>query len=143
MSPYLVQKLAELRYARTQEGRTWLRAITTLQLIQLQKEQAMRNHHISFKYYLAFSIPGPNSFRVVTKEASSLLDLGDGFKMVPSRRPSYNAQKDGIKVHWDKLCRADGKPLQDKGWVTRRFKELQAQGWTLVASPVTDDGKSH
>jgi hypothetical protein len=52
--------------------------------------------------------------------------------VVPSRRPGYNAQTDGIKVHWHKLCRADGKPLQDKGWMTRRFKELQAQGWIEV-----------
>ena len=96
------------------------------------------------KFYIAFSIHGTNQFTVATRQVDltsiehALNYLGQGFKVIPSRRPGYDSKRDGFKLSWTKLNRADGTPLQNKGWVTKRFNELKAQGWTLVeAKPCT------
>ncbi len=88
------------------------------------------------KYYIAFSIHGTNKFTVATKDIDlSISPLSllaqHGFTVAQSRRFKTDPA-DGIKMHWSKLNRKDGTPLQDKGWVTRRFKQLVAQGWVLV-----------
>lgn len=94
-------------------------------------------------FYIAFSIHGTNKFKVATLKIvgtadAALARLGPGFKVAQSRRPVYDVRKDGIKLHWDKLVRQDGTPIQDPGWVTKRFNQLKAQGWTLVkAKPHT------
>lgn len=82
-------------------------------------------------YYIAFSIHGTNDFRVAIKSDLTQEEL-KAFKQVPSRRPDYNKDKDGVKLHWKKLNREDGSPIQNKGWVTKRFNQLKAMGWTLV-----------
>lgn len=85
-------------------------------------------------YYIAFSIHGTNKFIVATKRMTeSVYDLHkQGFVRQPSRRNSYKPS-DGIKLHWDKLTRmVDGKPYTNRAWVSRRFKELVAAGWTVV-----------
>lgn len=92
------------------------------------------------KCYIAFSIHGTNKFTVATKEFKDYEAVGDfclcggpgSFMIGESRRPGYNKDKDGVKLLWSKLNRKDGKPLTDKGWVTRRFKELAKGGWTIV-----------
>ncbi len=102
------------------------------------------------KFYIAFSIHGTNKFTVATysipnKQRSPGLphqivkDLfGPAFTIAPSRRPNYDASKDGIKLHWNRLVRKDGTPIQNKGWVTKRFNQLNALGWTIVpANPCT------
>lgn len=100
------------------------------------------------KFYIAFSIHGTNKFTVATKDVAVIKDkappsmnqmsqvvesiFGKDFRMATSRRPNYNANADGIKLHWSRLCRKDGKPIQNKGWVTKRFNELKKMGWTIV-----------
>lgn len=94
------------------------------------------------KFYIAFSIHGTNKFKVATlelKDRSGSVDhltvatlLGGDFTLAKSRRPGYNAAKDGYKLHWSRLSRKDGTPLQDKGWVTKRFNQLVKMGWTMV-----------
>lgn len=84
------------------------------------------------KFYIAFSVRGTNKFKVATKNAELLQDLGSGFTAAASRRRTYDAANDGTKVHWNGLVRKDGTPIQDKGWVTKRFNQLQKAGWTLV-----------
>jgi D-alanyl-D-alanine carboxypeptidase len=94
-------------------------------------------------FYIAFSIHGTKSFKVATLHVvgtadAALARLGPEFKVATSRRPSYDVKKDGIKLHWSRLMRKDGTPLQDKGWVTKRFNQLKAQGWKIVkAKPHT------
>lgn len=85
------------------------------------------------KYYIAFSVHGTNRFYVATKESSGPISaLGEGFTPVPSRRADYDHSKDGVKLHWAKLCRKDGHPYTNRAWVVRRFKELEQQGWVRV-----------
>lgn len=96
------------------------------------------------KFYIAFSIHGTNKFKVATYSIpnpqcfSGLPDqiikdlFGSDFTLAKSRRPGYNAAKDGYKLHWSRLNRKDGTPLQDKGWVTKRFNQLVKMGWKMV-----------
>jgi len=85
------------------------------------------------KYYLAFSVHGTNKFFVLTREAERVEDLGPGFRVVSSRRPLYNPQTDGFKVHWTGLTRKkDGQPYTNPVWIRRRLRELQNAGWTRV-----------
>ena len=83
------------------------------------------------QYYIAFSIHGTNNFRVAIKQDLSQDEL-KMFKVARSRRPDYDPIKDGIKLHWDALNRKDGSPIENKGWVTKRFHQLQRMGWHLV-----------
>lgn len=85
-------------------------------------------------YYVAFSIHGTNKFLVATKRMDATSDelYAQGFVRQASRRNNY-MPSDGIKLHWDKLTRkVDGKPYTNPAWVSRRFKELVAAGWTMV-----------
>jgi len=91
-------------------------------------------------FYIAFSIHGTKSFKVATLHIvgtaeAALARLGPEFKVATSRRPG---KRQHGQLHWDRLLRQDGTPLQDKGWVTKRFNQLKAQGWKLVkAKPHT------
>lgn len=84
------------------------------------------------KFYVAFSIHGTNQFRVAVKSARSIEALGPDFRQAVSRRDNYNASRDGVKVHWNKLIRKDGTPLESKCWVSKRFNQLVALGWREV-----------
>lgn len=57
--------------------------------------------------------------------------LPEGFLAVPDPK----GEKPGsVKLHWDKLnstAKGVRTPLQNKGWITRRFNELAAQGWSV------------
>jgi hypothetical protein len=109
------------------------------------------------KFYIAFSIHGTNSFRVVTKEVVGIepLNLGQheaeelrrqfqdndpkmdakryDWSLMPSRRSNADVKKDGYKIHWSGLRRKDGTPIQNKSWVSKRFNELKRMGWVEVA----------
>lgn len=91
-------------------------------------------------FYLAFSIHGTNKFRVFTKSASSCEELGKGFSVDASRRPGYNINKDGLKVHWTGLLTKDGKPMVSPSWVHRRLRALVAEGWTEVTPRADSEG---
>lgn len=89
------------------------------------------------KFYIAFSIAGTNKFTVATftvigTPEAALARLGPDFTTAQSRRPAYDVKTDGIKLHWNKLMRQDGTPIQDRGWVTKRFNQLKVKGWTIV-----------
>lgn len=87
------------------------------------------------KAYIAFSIHGTCAFivatkiievfgrTIVTKPPSGI------FSKVESRRP--NAAIDDLKLHWDKLNKADGTPHTNPSWVIRRFNELEKAGWII------------
>ncbi len=59
-------------------------------------------------------------------------DDPDGFMLCESRRPNYDPVKDGYKLKWNKLNRADGTPMTSPGWVLRRFSELEKAGWEII-----------
>ena len=82
------------------------------------------------KVYVAFSIHGTNNFMVVTN-VIDIAKLPTGFTIARSRRPNYDAKKDGVKLNWASLNKADGKPHTNRGWMTRRFNQLVRMGWTL------------
>lgn len=93
------------------------------------------------KYYIAFSIAGTNTFIIAKKEVPGLpltpkaLEA-QGFTIAQSRRPNYNAQRDGIKLHWDKLVSTKTKkPYTNPSWIIRRFAELQNLGWEVINRP--------
>lgn len=104
------------------------------------------------KFYIAFSIHGTNKFTVATCDKpakspilempdSTIKDLfGPEFSIARSRRPDYNIKTDGVKLHWSKLLRKDGTPIQDKGWVTKRFNQLVKRGWIVVSPKVLNKG---
>lgn len=87
------------------------------------------------KVYIAFSIHGTNCFIVATREVTLLtpfLSYNPWFNLAESRRPGVNKVVDGHKLNWTKLCKADGTPHTNPGWVLRRFNELERRGWTIV-----------
>jgi hypothetical protein len=87
------------------------------------------------KVYIAFSIHGTNCFIVATREVTLLtpfLSYNPWFSLAESRRPGVNKVVDGYKLNWTKLCKADGTPHTNPGWVLRRFNELERRGWTIV-----------
>lgn len=87
------------------------------------------------KFYLAFSIHGTKKFFVFTRNAADLQALGKEFSQMGSRRPDYNANADGYKVHWTGLNTKDGQPLRSASWAHRRMRKLLTLGWTQVAGP--------
>ena len=86
----------------------------------------------TYKAYIAFSIHGSNCFIVATRRLIEGAPLPSGFSVVPSRRPDVDVTIDGYKLNWTKLCKADGTPHTNPGWVLRRFNELERRGWTIV-----------
>lgn len=82
-------------------------------------------------YYIAFSIHHTRAF--VTANISSFADLTKvpGFTKAESRRPDYNEETDGIKLHWDRLLSKKGEPLRSPQVILARFKELEDQGWVV------------
>lgn len=82
------------------------------------------------KVYIAFSIHGTKNFKVVTNTLD-LTKLPKGFTLARSRRPNYDITKDGAKLHWSELNKADGTPHTDPGWVSRRINQLIRMGWVL------------
>lgn len=93
------------------------------------------------KYYIAFSIAGTNTFIIAKKEIPGLPRTKEdlavyGFSVAQSRRPNYNPQRDGIKLHWDKLVSTKTKkPYTNPSWIIRRFAELQNLGWEVINRP--------
>lgn len=96
------------------------------------------------KVYVAFSIHGTLAFLIavrniqpVAPEAKVLLIAGRPFTVVPSRRPDYDAEKDGVKLHWGNLYRktpyADGvyRPIKCPVKALSLFKLLESEGWTI------------
>ena len=86
----------------------------------------------TYKAYIAFSIHGSNCFIVATRRLIESAPLPSGFGVVQSRRPDVDVTIDGCKLNWTKLCKADGTPHTNPGWVLRRFNELERRGWTIV-----------
>jgi len=96
------------------------------------------------KFYIAYSVAGTNRFTVATfhtrksQKAGETWDafterlFGKGFKVARSRRPSYDHQKDGTKLHWEGFITLEGQPMKSRSWITRRFNELKERGWTIV-----------
>ncbi|BCG50185.1 hypothetical protein [Ralstonia phage RP13] len=85
--------------------------------------------------YIAFSIHGTNKFIVATRtvndvEYQALITLG--FSVTTSRRPRYNQEKDGIKMHWNKLTTLKGDPYRSAPMILSRFKDLENAGWTIT-----------
>lgn len=59
--------------------------------------------------------------------------LPAGLSIATSRRPDYNAKRDGVKLHWDGLIRKrDNAPYVSPSMILHRFKELESQGWVIV-----------
>jgi hypothetical protein len=87
------------------------------------------------KVYIAFSIHGTNCFIVATREVTLLtpfITSNPEFSLTDSRRSWADKVLDGYKLNWTKLCKADGTPHTNPGWVLRRFKELERSGWTII-----------
>lgn len=80
--------------------------------------------------YVAFSIHGTNCFIYATKEVEKIEDLGPGFKEVKSRRPDYDRSV-GIKLSFDKLNNAKGKPLTNPIAILKVFNDLEKSGWVV------------
>lgn len=87
----------------------------------------------SQQVYVAFSIAGTNAFITANKVVKNFdpAKLPEGFKVTQSRRPNYDAAKDGIKLSWDRLNTKDGKPLRSVPMILGRFAELAKDGWTI------------
>lgn len=91
------------------------------------------------KVYIAFSIHGTNNFTVVTNTLD-VAKLPAGFTIARSRRPNYDAKKDGVKLNWSELNKADGTPHTNPSWVARRMNQLARMGWTVVRDKKTGVG---
>lgn len=91
----------------------------------------------SVLFYVAYSIHGTNTFYVATRtilgdKKYGLALLGPNFTEVPSRRPDYDVNKDGIKLHWARLRTIrSNKPLISPYVVEKRFRILEKMGWTI------------
>lgn len=91
----------------------------------------MKASKTPIKAYIAFSVTGTARYVVATKEVV-IAKLSKDFSVVTSRNPKHNVEKDGYKLHWNKLNKTDGLPHTNNGWVTRRFNELNKAGWNIV-----------
>jgi hypothetical protein len=83
------------------------------------------------KVYVAFSIHGTCAFITATKNHMDIKDLPKGFTLATSRRPSHEPEKDGHKLHWDRLLKADGQPLRSAPMIMSCFNDLEKNGWTV------------
>lgn len=100
------------------------------------------------KFYIAYSIPGTNAFITATKEDQTvtvmppdevlhkddaLYSVGNlhHFKVVKSRRPDYNREKDGYKLHWMHLTKPTGEAITDPQHVLEVFSILSDDGWVV------------
>lgn len=91
------------------------------------------------KVYIAYSIAGSNQFIVATKSLTNkaFKDIGSDektsdFSIAKSRRPEYNADTDGIKLHWTALTKKDGSPIMSAPIILRHFKKLEEDGWKII-----------
>lgn len=60
--------------------------------------------------------------------------LPQGFMVVPERGTNPDLST-STKLHWDKLNRSVKgvrSPHENKGWITRRFNELESMGWSVT-----------
>lgn len=88
--------------------------------------------------YIAFSIHGTHAFITATRDVarSKLADtLAEMYQKgitvsVASRRPSFDSSKE-IKLRWTGLQTKTGTPLKSPPLVVQRFKQLEAEGWTV------------
>lgn len=92
------------------------------------------------KFYVAFSVHNSNAFAVATIETRNFVISRDGktitingreFTPVESRRPDYNPETDGQKLHCKDLTTKEGKPLRSTPMIARLFNQLEEEGWTV------------
>lgn len=95
------------------------------------------------KFYVAFSIHGTQAFAVATIETKDFVTTREGdtitingrdFTPVKSRRPDYNPEVDGQKLHHQDLLTKEGKPLRSTPMIARFFNLLEAEGWKVDKS---------
>lgn len=85
------------------------------------------------KIYISFSIHGTNCFIVAVNEKWDVKKLTSAFKIVESRRPKFNLEKDGHKIEWSGLKnKKTGEPYKSPQMVLKRFSELEKMGFTII-----------
>lgn len=92
------------------------------------------------KFYIAFSVHSTNAFAVATIETKDFVVSRDGqtftingreYTATKSRRPDYNAETDGQKLHAKELMTREGKPLRSTPMIAQFFNRLEKEGWTV------------
>lgn len=92
------------------------------------------------KFYVAFSIHTSKTFVTATIETSEFVLSRDGqtitiagrdFTPAKSRRPGYNEETDGQKLHSKDLLTKEGKPLRSAPMIAQFFNQLEREGWTV------------
>ena len=68
----------------------------------------------------------------MVRDSDAIMINGREFQAVKSRRPTYNEDTDGQKLHSKELMTKDNKPLRSAPMIMRFFNQLEQEGWTIT-----------